>query len=106
MSNGLIHRASVTASQSRSAEEPAASVQRKSDSTVSPSKLAAKKPLPIAAAGQIPPEVLVVLHFSVTDLEDQVAATLDGLLANDRVQDSIDILWQVLHEEGNAVLNA
>ena len=54
----------------------------------------------------IPPEILVVLHFSVPDLEDQVAATLDGLLADDRVQDSVDILWQVLHEEGNAVLNA
>ena len=81
-------------------------MQSESNSTVSPSKLAARKPLPCAAAGQVPPEVLVVFHFSVTNLEDQVAPTLDGLLANDRVQNSVDILRQILHEEGNAVLNA
>ena len=52
------------------------------------------------------PEVRVVLHFCIPDLEDEVAATLDGLLADDGIQHSINVLRQILHQQRHTVLNA
>ena len=52
------------------------------------------------------PEIWVILHLSIPNFQNQVASTLDGLLANDRVHDCINVLWQVLYQQWCPSFNA
>ena len=54
----------------------------------------------------IAPEVGVIVDLSLSQLEDEALATTNDLLSNDGVQHCINVLWQVLNQEGLAILNA
>mmetsp|Transcript_13357 Transcript_13357/g.32645 ORF Transcript_13357/g.32645 Transcript_13357/m.32645 type:complete len:547 (-) Transcript_13357:606-2246(-) len=55
---------------------------------------------------QVQPELGVVLHLAVSDLHDDVAALLDGQLADHGVQHRVNVHGQVLDQQGQAVLDA
>lgn len=55
---------------------------------------------------QIQPEVLVIIHLIVTNLDDKVLTTLHRLFTHHRIQNGIDVIWEILNEERTTILNA
>ncbi len=51
------------------------------------------------------PEVGIILHLGISNLQDQIAATSEGELSNDWIKHCVNVLRQVLHEQGLSILD-